>query len=66
MRRMIGRSAVLLLMALVAACQKQETTNVIADNTLVSDEFVDGNSGEFGNLSAPEGDNATASLANTN
>lgn len=50
MKRLIGTSVVMVLMALVAACQKQDISNVTTENTYVSDESVDGNAGPFDNL----------------
>lgn len=43
MKKVIAHGAVLMLMALVAACSKQDTTNITADNTFVSDETSDDN-----------------------
>ena len=49
MKRVIAHGAVLMLMALVAACSKQDTTNITADNTFVSDETSADNSAAFDN-----------------
>jgi len=38
-----------MLMALVAACSKQDTTNITADNTFVSDETSADNTVSFDN-----------------
>jgi hypothetical protein len=39
-----------MLMALVAACSKQDTTNITADNAFVSEETSHDNSAAFDNL----------------
>ena len=49
MKKIIAHGAVLMLMALVAACSKQDTTNITADNTFVSDETSDDNASAFDN-----------------
>jgi major membrane immunogen (membrane-anchored lipoprotein) len=49
MKKVIAHGAVLMLMALVAACSKQDTTNITADNAFVSDETSDDNSAAFDN-----------------
>jgi major membrane immunogen (membrane-anchored lipoprotein) len=62
MKKIIAHGAVLMLMALVAACSKQNTTNITADNTFVSDETSDDNTAfdnslDGGNFAVPA-DNA--------
>jgi major membrane immunogen (membrane-anchored lipoprotein) len=62
MKKIIAHGAVLMLMALVAACSKQDTTNITADNTFVSDETSDDNTAfdnslDGGNFAVPA-DNA--------
>jgi major membrane immunogen (membrane-anchored lipoprotein) len=60
MKKIIAHGAVLTLMALVAACSKQDTTNITADNTFVSDETSDDNTAfdnslDGGNFAVPAG-----------
>lgn len=43
MRKLIAHGAVLGLVALTAACSRQDTTNITTENTFVSDETSDGN-----------------------
>lgn len=62
MKKAITHGAVLMLMALVAACSKQDTTNITADNAFVSDETSDDNAAfdnslDGGNFAVPA-DNA--------
>ena len=49
MKKIIAHGTVLMLMALVAACSKQDTTNITADNTFVSDETSDDNNAALDN-----------------
>lgn len=47
MKNFVGRAAVLMLMALTAACSRQVAASSTSDNSLVSDETSDGNAAAF-------------------